>query len=361
MKRLLLCVALSILAYLPTGAAEEPLRRYLYAATPDGAQMETGSGMGILVFDIDDDHFKFVRRIEGLNLKGGARGLTGSTESRALFYGTTDRRMGRLDLETDKVVWENQFSGGCDRSAVTPDGNKVFAPTGWWEQTDNTGFVVIDGATGRELRRIKVGKGSHNSIMSPDGTRLYLGWLTSLSVFDPRDERLLQTIPDVGESGVFPYTVNRKLTLAYVCLGQHVGFDVVDLVAGKPIHRVLAGESPIAHRAHGAALTPDESELWISDQVGKKLFIFDATQMPPVAKGHVDLSTGGHGWVNFSMDGAYAWSHSPDIFDARTKKLVATLRDENGKPFGSSKLIEVQFRGGKVARVGSEFGLGRKE
>jgi hypothetical protein len=155
--------------------------------------------------------------------------------------------------------------------------------------------------------------------------------------------------------------VNRKLTVAYVCLGQHVGFDVVDLAAGKPIHRVLAGETPIAHRAHGAALTPDESELWISDQVGKKLFIFDATQMPPVAKGHVDLSTGGHGWVNFSMDGTYAWSHSPDIFDARTKKQVATLRDENGKPFGSSKLIEVQFRGGKVARVGSEFGLGRKE
>ena len=360
MNRLLLLLALATLASLPIRAADEPLRRYLYAASPDGAQMETGSGMGILVFDIDD-HFKFVRRIEGLNLKGGTRGLTGSTESRALFYGTTDRRMGRLDLESDKVVWENQFSGGCDRSSVTPDGKKVFAPTGWWEQTDNTGFVVIDGVTGQELRRIKVGKGSHNSIMSPDGTRLFLGWLTSLSVFDPRDERLLQTISNVGESGVFPYTVNRKLTVAYVCLGQHVGFDVVDLVAGKPIHRVLAGESPIKHRTHGAALTPDESELWISDQVGKKLFIFDTTQMPPVAKGHVVLSTGGHGWVNFSLDGTYAWSHSPDIFDARSKKQIATLRDEKNKPFGSSKLIEVHFRGGKVARVGSEFGLGRKE
>ena len=29
--------------------AEEPLRRYLYAATPDGAQFETGSGEGLLV------------------------------------------------------------------------------------------------------------------------------------------------------------------------------------------------------------------------------------------------------------------------------------------------------------------------
>ena len=359
MNRVLLVLALFFSSF--AGAlADEKLRRYLYAATPDGAQMESASGMGLLVFDIDDG-FKFVRRIQGLKLQGGTRGLTGSTEARALFYSTTDRGMGRFDLEAEKVVWEKQFTGGCDRSSALPDGSKVFAPTGWWEQTDNGGFVVIDGKTGEELRRIRVGKGAHNSIMSPDGTRLFLGTVTTLTVFDPRDERVLQTIPDVGESGVFPYTVNRKLTTAYVSLGKHVGFDVVDLAQGKAIHRVLAGEKPIAHRTHGAALTPDETELWISDQAGQKLFIFDATQSPPAAKGHVELSTGGHGWVNFSLDGAYAWSHAPDIFDARTKKKVATLRDENGKPFGTSKLIEVHLRGGKVSRVGSEFGLGRKE
>jgi DNA-binding beta-propeller fold protein YncE len=341
-------------------SADEPIHRYLYAATPDGAQTESASGMGFLVFDIDAG-FKFVRRINGPNLQGGVRGLTGSTESHALFYSTTDKRMGRFDLETDKVVWEKQYSGGCDRSSAMLDGSKIFAPTGWWEPTDNGGFVVIDGATGNELRRIRVGKGAHNSIMSPDGSRLFLGTQTTLTVFDPKDERVLTTIPEVGEFGVFPFTVNSKLTHAFVCLGQHVGFDVVDLALGKPIHRVLAGDSPIPHRTHGSALTPDETELWISDQVGKKLFIFDATQMPPAPKGHVDLSTGGHGWVNFSLDGAYAWSHTPDIFNARTKAKIATLVDDNGKPFASSKLIEVQMRAGKVERVGSEFGIGRKE
>ena len=65
--------------------------------------------------------------------------------------------------------------------------------------------------------------------------------------------------------------------------------------------------------------------------------------------------------MSFSCDGAYAWSHTPDVFDAKTKKQIATLRDENGKPFGSSKLIEAQMRDGKVVRVGSEFGIGRKE
>jgi DNA-binding beta-propeller fold protein YncE len=341
-------------------AADDRLHRYLYAATPDGAQLESGSGMGILVFDIDDG-FKFVRRIAVANLQGGVRGLTGCTATHSLYYSCTDRRMGRFDLESEKVVWDQQYSGGCDRSSAVIDGSKIFAPTGWWEKTDNGGFIVIDGNTGNELRRIRVGTAAHNSIMSLDGSRLFLGTTTTLTVFDPREERVVKQIPDVGEAGVFPYTVDRKLKYAYVCLGKHVGFDVVDLAAGKAIHRVLAGDAPIEHRTHGAALTPDEKELWISDQVGQKLFIFDATQMPPTPKGHVELSIGGHGWVNFSLDGHYAWSHTPDIFDAHTKQKIATLRDENGKPFGSSKLIEVQMRGGKVVQISSEFGLGRAD
>ncbi|HYM09619.1 MAG TPA: hypothetical protein VEU62_02740, partial [Bryobacterales bacterium] len=103
-----------------------------------------------------------------------------------------------------------------------------------------------------------------------------------------------------------------------------------------------------------------EKELWISDQVGQKLFIFDATKMPPVLKGHVELSQGGHGWVAFSLDGRYAWTHTPDVFDVKTKKLVATLRDETGTPVSSSKYIEIHFRDGKVVDMGNEFGLGRK-
>lgn len=339
-------------------AADVGVHRYLYVATPDGAQVESSSGKGLLIFDIDAG-FKFARRVDISNLTFGVRGLTGCLSTHSLYYSTTDRRLGRFDLETEKVVWESQYSGGCDRSSVTLDGRRVYAPTGWWEQSGRSGFIVIDGDTGAEIKRIVVGENAHNSIISLDGTRLFLGTTTNLAMFDARDERVLKSIPNVGESGVFPFTVNRKLTRAFVCLGRHVGFDVVDLDQGKAIHRVLAGEAPIAHRTHGAALTPDESELWISDQDGKKLFIFDATKMPPAPKGHVDLNTGGHGWVNFSLDGKYAWCHTPDVFDAQTKKLFTTLKDENGKPFGSSKLIEVHFKNGKVVRVSSEFGLGR--
>jgi hypothetical protein len=359
MKRLFVLAAL-VAALSIEASADEALHRYLYMASPDGAQMEGASGKALLVFDIDNG-FAFVKRIENENLISGVRGLTGCLATHSLYYSTGARRLGRFDLETEKIVWEKGYSGGCDRSSVMLDGSRVFAPTGWWEKGDAGGFVVIDGATGDELHRIKVGDSAHNSIMSPDGRRVYLGTTTRLTVFDTSDEHIIKDIPDVGESGVFPYTIDSRQRFAYVCLGKHVGFDVVDLEQGRAVHRVLAGPEAIAHRTHGAALTPDERELWISDQLGKKLFIFDNTVMPPKQTGSLDLSIGGHGWVNFSLDGAYAWCHTPDVFDAHTKKQIATLRDEMGKPFCSSKLIEVHIKNGKVVAMGSEFGLGRKE
>src|SRR3954469_20786939 len=178
-------VLLILAALCLSSSAEEELHRYLYAATPDGAQADMSSGEGLLIFDIGHE-FRFVRRVALGNLSGGVRGLTGCLASHSLYYSTTTQRMGRFDLETEKLVWEQQYTGGCDRSSAMLDGSKIFAPTGWWEHTDNGGFLVIDGATGKELRRLKVGTGAHNSIMSLTGGRLYLGTTTTLSIIDPK-------------------------------------------------------------------------------------------------------------------------------------------------------------------------------
>jgi hypothetical protein len=93
--------------------------------------------------------------------------------------------------------------------------------------------------------------------------------------------------------------------------------------------------------------------------VGKRLFVFDATQTPPKLTGHVDLSLGGHGWVAISLDGRYAWCHTPDVIDVPARKVVATLKDEHGTPVCGSKFIEIHFRDGKVVAMGDQFGLGR--
>ena len=337
-------------------AADSALKRYLYLSTPDGAQ-PGGSGNGILVFDIDNGH-RLVRRID-VEFKEGLRGFCGNAERHAVYYTTTNRRLGAFDLETEKVLWERQYDLGCDRACITPDGRKLYVPTGWWWKGTNSGFLIVNPDNGDVLKRLPAGPAAHNSIASLDGLFAYLGTDTNLWVFRASDDSLVRNINNVGESGVFPFTLDSRNRFAYVCLGKHVGFDVVDLRTGEVPHRVLAGSEPIPHRTHGAALTPDEKELWISDQEGKKLFIFDATEMPPKEIGHVELTQGGHGWVTFSLDGRYAWCHTPDVIDARTRKNVATLRDENGKPVCGSKFIEVHFREGKVVEMGDQFGLGR--
>lgn len=355
----LVSLAAALLAVAALAAGEPETRRFLYLSNPDGAQTEGRSGTGILIFDIDDGH-KFVRRIEVPIFKEGLRGFTGSAATRCVYYSTTNRRLGCFDLEKEKVVWEKTYDSGCDRSSITVDGKKLFVPTGWWYSGDDSGFLVIDAGSGNLLRKIKVGPQAHNSITSLDGRFVYLGTRTMLSVFDPKTDELVRQIKDVGEKGVFPYTVDKENRIAYVCLGGHVGFDVVDLQGGKVLHRVLAGKEPISHRTHGAGLTPDGNELWISDQEGRKLFIFDSTKMPPQPRGHVELSQGGHGWVCFSLDGRYAWCHTPDVFEVKTRKLAATLKDEKGSPVSSSKFIEVHMQERKVVAMGNEFGLERK-
>ncbi len=358
MKIPVILLALLGLSVLATQA--EDTRRFLYMATPDGAQNDGRSGNGILVFDLDSDH-SFVKRIELPVFEEGIRGFTGSAATHCVYYSTSAGTLGCFDLETEKVVWQKRFKAGCDRSCITMDGKTIYVPTGWWYTGDDSGFLKVNAENGELLEWIKVGPTAHNSIASLDGKFVYLGTQTRLTQFDAQSGTVLQTIEPVGESGVFPYTLDSANTRAYVCLGKHVGFDVVNLSDGSIPHRVFAEfeGKQIEHRTHGAGMTPDEKELWISDQDGKKLFTFDLTKSPPVQTGHVALSMGGHGWVCFSLDGRFAYSHAPDIFDAQTKKKIGSFVDEDGTPFGTSKFIEVHLKDGKVTRMGNEFGLGR--
>jgi hypothetical protein len=66
------------------------------------------------------------------------------------------------------------------------------------------------------------------------------------------------------------------------------------------------------------------------------------------------------GWVTFSLDGRYAYPSTGEIIDTKTKKIVATLQDENGQPVQSEKVVEVVVSGSKVTETGDQFGIGRR-
>src|SRR5690349_3787232 len=115
--RLALVFALCLFASV-AGRAEE--KHYIYMTTPDGAQAG-GSGEGVLVFDMDNDH-AFVRRIDVPTFKNGVRGVNASAATGRLYVTMNGFRMVCMDLKTDAVLWEKKYDTGCDRGAITPDG-----------------------------------------------------------------------------------------------------------------------------------------------------------------------------------------------------------------------------------------------
>ena len=352
-------------------AASSGTKRYLYVSLPDTSVADDQFGIGVLVFDVDDGH-RLVRRIDLPREKHGLvgfAGFTGCLRTHCAYYSIDFKgaeknvftgRVGCFDLESERIVWERAYAMGVDRSSVTLDGRKLYVPTGSWYEKEDGGLPVFNGENGELIKRIVVGPMAHNTIVSLDGRFLYLESRAMLTVFDTRDERVIRQIKGVGDHRIAPFTVDSGNRRAYYCLHDHLGFDVVDLEAGKVLHRVYVGGTPIPHRTHGVGLTPDEKELWVSDQIGRRLLIYDATQDPPTPIGQVALSQGGHGWIKFSLDGRYAWPNTADVIDTVTRKTVATLRDERGLPVSSAKCIEVQFRDGKVVAMGNEFGLGRR-
>jgi DNA-binding beta-propeller fold protein YncE len=347
---------ISFLLATPAALAQQE-KHLLYMTTPDAAQ-PGGSGEGLMLFDIEDGH-RFVRRIDVPSFKEGVRGISACAATGRLYVTTSTHRLICMDLKTDAVLWEHKYDTGCDRAAITPDGKTLYVPSGWWIH-DNC-WLVVSGETGDEIApRIKVNGASHNTLASLDGSRAYLASTTTLDVVDTKTHQIIQSISPIGESGVFPFTVNGAQTRAYVCLGQTVGFDIADLTTGKVLTRVLPDGPPMRRRTHGAGLTPDEKELWISDQAGNAVYVFDNTLFPPKQSAKIDISKGGHGWVAFSLDGRFAYTASTEVIDTKTHKPITTFKDETGKPVCSSKFVEVQFnKDGAVTRVGDQFGVGR--
>ena len=109
--------------------------------------------------------------------------------------------------------------------------------------------------------------------------------------------------------------------------------------------------------SHGIALTPDESELWVSDGHNMRMHVFSAKapyqQLTTIPLGDMP------GWVTFSVDGQYAYPSSGEVIHAKTRKVLYLLQDENQNYVSSEKMIELFLKDGRATKAGDQFGLGR--
>lgn len=337
-------------------------KRYLYVAVPGIRDYLGYGGHGILVFDINNNH-RFVKRIptQGLHPDGKPSNVKGIAVSLPLnsIYVSTLESLQRIDLTTEKVVWEKAFEGGCDRMAISPDGLTMYLPSlekGFWN--------VVDCKTGDLIKKIDVYKRAHNTIYSSTGNKVYLDDIGSpwLYIADAKQHALVGKVGEFSNN-VRPFTVNGSETLVYVTVDSLLGFEVGDLQKGtKLAHIEVEGweKGPVRRHgnpSHGIGLTPDEKELWICDGHNMRLHVFSAR--PPYQQLTTIPLQDMPGWINFSLDGKYAYPSSGEVIDVKTRKILMTLQDEFHNSVASEKMLEIQFNGNKAVRSGNQFAIGQ--
>ncbi len=355
--------ALALPAHKSFKATDPPgtVKRYLYVAVPGIRDYLGYGGHGILVFDINNNH-RFVKRIPAKgfhpdNTPSNVKGIAVSVSLNSIFISTIES-LQRIDLATEKLVWEKPFEGGCDRMAISPDGKTMYLPSfekGFWN--------VVDCASGDIIKKIDIHKRAHNTIYGPSGRQVYMGDIASpwLWVADAGKHEVINKVGPFANF-VRPFTINGKETLAYITVDSLLGFEVGDISSGKKLaHIEVEGwnRGPVRRHgnpSHGIALTPDEKEIWLADGYNMRVHVFQA------AAPYQQLTTipvqDMPGWISFSIDGKYVYPSSGEVIETKTRKTVAILQDEHHNNVASEKMVEIDFDGNKAVKAGDQFGIG---
>ena len=344
------------------GLGRSEVKHYLYVAVPGIRDYLGYGGHGILVFDIDKNH-QFVKRISTSGFHpnktpSNVKGIAVSIPLNSIYVSTIES-LQRIDLSTEKIVWERFYEGGCDRMSISPDGKTMYLPS-----FEKQFWNVVDCNTGNVIKKIEGFKRAHNTIYAPSGKYVYLDDIGSpwLTVASPQTHSVVNKVGPFGNF-VRPFVINGKETIAYATVDSLLGFEVGDLTNGKKPDRIQVqgwDMGPVRRHgnpSHGIALTPDEKELWLADGHNMRIHIFSAS--PPYQQLTTIPLQDMPGWVCFSIDGKYAYPSSGEVIDVKTRKVLTTLEDEFHNNVASEKMLEVDFVNGKATKANDQFAIGR--
>ena len=351
-------------------------RRLVYVTLPGGSAggqfSSEMNGVGIVVLDVDRN-FEFVKRIPTWDVPASispeeVSGVAASTATN-MIYLSTRGRLGAFDLGTDKMAWENTYDGFCcERPEVTPDGKTLVVGSDLQDF-----WYVIDAQNGKLKGKIQAPKSmfAHNMALSADGNTVFMAPNgVTMTVGDVPSMKAIKTI--TFSDHVRPFVINHDATRVYANLNNLLGFEIADVKTGKVIKRIEAPaemwkpqwadvkKSFFGHGcpSHGIAMTPDESEIWVVDNINYGVLVYDNTGEWPKLK-MTFPTTASADWITMGLDGKYAFLSSSDVVDVESKKVVTQMKDEYGKPMHSEKFLEMSFSDGKLVRTVSQFGEGR--
>jgi DNA-binding beta-propeller fold protein YncE len=337
------------------GTTGATVRHLLYAAQDDGT---------IHVYDVDDGH-RLLRAFPVFACCGDVRGVAAAVPTHRFYvmYNRDDQgRVASVDLATGRVLWDKVVHApGVDRGSVSPDGTTLYVPS-WEGDASSSSELVLNALTGKLRDGIPVAPRSHDTIVSADGTRVFIETKSptgAMYVASTATDRVVATINGYCCGGVLgPFAINRRGTLIVNDVVGFSGFELADVTAGHVIASIPV--EPAGVPGHGIAFTPDERQVWLNDGGGPYVYVFDMSVSPPRQVETVGVSNPGPHWVTFDIDGRFAYvsgrkgtADPTDVIDSRTYQRVGELS-------GSEDLLEVDMRAATVVAVGNQFGVGRR-
>lgn len=385
-------------------------RHLLFIANPGGGGADGQSG--IVVLDAERG-YRFVKRISydlpAARMPGPQiTGIAASVPENKLYVATVGGLLA-FDLNTDKIVWEFKgekepvattrggaaTNGCCERPYTLPGGHALLVASAynhwWW---------FIDAHTGKVLGKIDTPDvpNAHNLTVTADGKMAALATLTPVSKeLAPKSSAArLYGKPNVaiadlnGNSGKVrcyirfgdsprPLTMNHDGSLIYVNVNNLDGFEIADTKTCKMIKRVELPDALWKDKwkipsnrvgghglpSHGIGMTPDESEIWVTDSLNDAWQVWDN---PGDGRGPVynpsktvKIQPGiGSSWITMSNDGTLAFVGDGSIIDVRAHKVIGVMKDEYGRAIHSAeKLAYLTFdQGGKMIETSNQFAIG---
>jgi hypothetical protein len=337
---------------------------------------------GMYVYDMDAGQ-RLVAHVR-FPMAKGIRGVAASPGTHTLYisYGGDGGNQGSgsmlaYDLIARRVTWQRSYSTGIDSMAVSPDGSRIYMPTG--ELSPGSEWLVIDAGSGRVVSSIRGGTGPHNTIVGLSGRYVYLGGRNHdyLEVADTTTNQVVRNIGPL-RSGVRPFTINGSETLAFTTATGFLGFQVSSLTTGQVLYtQSFPGFTydpstfPASAPSHGISLSPNERQVWVMDAPNGYVHVFDVSHLPAEAPRLVanialphrlsgaeepcTYDCGRDGWLEHSRDGRFVYvGDSGDVLSTATFKPVAyipTLRQ-------TRKMLEIDWRGAVPIATTTRSGLG---
>jgi YVTN family beta-propeller protein len=242
-----------------------------------------------------------------------------------------------IDARTLRLIKRIPLTGPPNNVAIRKDGKRVYAAI----QSADGGIDIIDTVAMEKTKFIRILRGVHNPIITPDG-KYVVGGSTGgnvATVIDTETEQPVWSIHFEAGVRVFCFETNPdgSTKRMFTQLTNLHGFAIVDWAQRKEVGRIKLPDLPPAQRnnegiqgapAHGILVAPDGKTLWSTSKFNSAVYAYsmpDLKYLGEVKVGKVP------DWITFTPDGkklyvANAHDNTVSVVDVAARKEITKIK-----------------------------------